>query len=1485
MTDIRQRTREITTLLQDLARAGQLSTTELQQFTAVLNQLGSFRFGSIRNYQQLVQFVDRLSISLRNAGQQANVIANLRQELLRLGLTYKQFQDMYTRGAGGQFQRAPFEQQITAFGERGEQYAAAGGTSGDQALYDQKRRFYEDMRRLESKGAVAVGGKKGVEVGAEAPADYKDVIQKLGLTGRAATNLETKLSKLGLTSITSSSSVKELSTGINRVRLATEDSSGNVQQFTAHIDKAGNILDDTQKRFRTFGSAIIRDTVEVLKWTIAIGLIYGPIRKLNQLIEEATKLQSNLVDVQITLGKSQTDLRAVFSAAATVADDTSSSIVGVIEGYNEALAATGDLHNEAERAATTQALLKDSMILSKLAGIEQTVALDTLVGALRQQGMQLHEGISLLNAWVAVSKNSNVSLNQLASTYAIVGTAASDAGIKMDELNGIVGTLAESTKLSADEVGNAIRGFISGFQSAKSEQTLARYGIAVRNVSGEIRSFTDLMTELAVMSQRGVLSARDVAEITNVIGGGFRRGAQLATLMNDWSRALELTAVSENAAGDATIALELKMDTLESASIRLNNSFTALAQTLGGEGGALSVITFLTDATAGLVDGLTSLIDVIGVAAPALAMLGIGKAVLGTGTGARFLSGEVPAALSYMTAPTARQLGAMPGYAGSMLPLGRGLLGGIGAVGEKTPEGMVLRRASWGEFFSKMYGSVNQGVSTALARVPGVGKQLAGLGVGGLVVPGIVAGAAAIEGDWGKAGASIGGAFLLAVATSGSSIWTAVGSLIGSALYDELIDIDTDIAGHWASVFVEMERKAEMPEAEVSAASARQKFEESLNVLERLDVGSKTFFANLIVNTQETWQKFLPGLFGVSFPGEQRDITNQDIETMLYQKQRGMEGVPDDPLWEWLLAPHVGLRGETPIFDEKTMEALDEIFNQFAQDRIEQGLEATVIQEAVIIEREAIDALAAETAQGLVEDALNQLAKGEGGVAQFLEAGQYGALATSTAKYLTAIREGQRYGLEVEEPTQQGALDLLKDLGTEERTAVTQLSDSILTDIDALENLQRTGIISDEDIQKAEEYERSIANSVQYLQGLIPALAQASILGAARTKVEAFDIVELPEEATSQQVAAAERLGREYWTDVLSAMGLTEDEIQAYIAQEKEKVLRMGVELLAQTSHIPQEYLNQALQTIMPEPIDYRIQDYRDETSGLSKGQLPGAMAQYNQLLQQFTAIPGFEPQMDKMILVLRDGFEVIDVDMRIWSLMMKDLLDLTEEGNRQDLQGVYNLPAGAGFYVPFSGYELGFDGAGGGAGGAGEAGTGFWNDLSQEAVNKWLEGVGIFKESAQALREAFISTKGTGGTMAEIGGAIGDMRDVEYGATMAELGDIIANIRGTGGTMAEVGGVITYPPRPDWDLPRQMPLPGGTVFPQGLPQLDFGGMFDALKGMLEGVSTSLNLNVQSTTHLIVDGRTLATVIKPYLYQDMLRYESSAGSTTTELVI
>ncbi|MGB6971141.1 MAG: phage tail tape measure protein, partial [Desulfobulbales bacterium] len=532
-------------------------------------------------------------------------------------------------------------------------------------------------------------------------------------------NLNAQLEKFGVTSARVTSVTQEMSNGITSMSLAMDKDNNVVARGTVHMDQYGNVLQDTSRRFKSFSDAVGTNIIKVTQWAVATGLVYGAVRQVGQVFKEITEIQSKLASVQIALGASQGDLNAVFEEALKVANLTSSSVAGVVEAYAIAYRATGSYSTEVERVAVANSILQESMILAKLAGVDQATAMDTLVGALRQTGMELDQGRDLLDKWVHVSRQANVSLDTLAQTYAIVGSTAQGVGIEMEELNAIAATLAEATGLSATETGNAVRGIVAGFQSASSEKTLARFGIATRDATGQLRDFMGLYQELAILTQSGILSERDISEIANAIGGGYRRGAQVQTLLMNSSRVAQITAGQSEAGGAAAEALGIQMATLESAITRLGNAFTKFAQTLGSEGGFLTVITSIVDAMSGLLNMVTSLAGGLGKATPALVAFVAAWTVLGSTRGQDMFKGIINK------------------------PLGGMLTQGLGAIGIGRPlaEQQMMDARAGGYYAMQRPPQMTVGGAFTGART-GLAGKMGGLDPMALVAPILIAGSA-----------------------------------------------------------------------------------------------------------------------------------------------------------------------------------------------------------------------------------------------------------------------------------------------------------------------------------------------------------------------------------------------------------------------------------------------------------------------------------------------------------------------------------------------------------------------------------------------------------------------------------------------------------------------------------------------------------------------------------------------------------------------
>jgi TP901 family phage tail tape measure protein len=414
----------------------------------------------------------------------------------------------------------------------------------------------------------------------------------------------------------------EWSNGIQKVVTQYKNADGAIYQLNQTLNRHGDVLNDTQRRFRTFGDAIVRDIVEVTKWSIAVGVVYGPMRKLNELVQISIDNQSKLADIIIASGKAQEDANQVFTDAADIADKTGESLNGVIEGYALAYRATGNIKDETERTVMANKLLTDSLVLAKLAGLNQAEALDTLTASLRQTGQGLDQGGNLLDKWVKTTKSANVDLSTLAHGFAIVGDAAESAGITTDQLNGILATVAETGVGSATEVANATRALISGFQSDQAQKVLSQYGISVKTATGEMRPFLEIMQELSDLKIGKVLSDSDMSKITLALGGGTRRQAAYSAFIENFGRIGEVAKESSKAAGDAESAMAIKLDTVKTSVTQLGNAFQRLAQDLGTKGGILDVIQVINLALAGLVKGLGSVVGALGKAGPMLAIIG-----------------------------------------------------------------------------------------------------------------------------------------------------------------------------------------------------------------------------------------------------------------------------------------------------------------------------------------------------------------------------------------------------------------------------------------------------------------------------------------------------------------------------------------------------------------------------------------------------------------------------------------------------------------------------------------------------------------------------------------------------------------------------------------------------------------------------------------------------------------------------------------------
>ncbi len=1014
-----------------------------------------------------------------------------------------------------------------------------------------------------------------------------------------------------------------------------------VRRATVTINGLGKELRTTSRQLRTFGAGVARDIVEVTKWSIAIAIVYAPMKKLTDLMREAVQIESKLADVQVALVNSTTSLEQVWQQSAIVARELGVSVEGVVDGYVLATRATANILNPSERAASTVAVLRDSMLLAKLAGIDQAVAMDTLVGALRQLQQPLTQGGELLDKWVAVSKAANVSIGTLAESFAITATAAGNVGITVDKLNGIIAAVAEVTTLSATESGNAVRAFISGFQKDRSERELTRFGISVRQVNGELRSFTEIIEDIVARREVGLISDRELAKLSEIIGGGARRGPQVNAILENYGRVNDLAAVSAGANGDAAAALAIKMDTLESATTNLDNAFTELARALGGDAGFLEGAKDSVKVLTSVVDAFTGIVQVLGKATPAIIAFS-----------AAFLALKHSVRLQDLLGQNLAQIV-------GRVPLAGGFLEdkALGSGG-KNLQGVGSRLSG---FFGKGGGAIG-GAAIGLGAAALSGQSLAGS-----------------PRDQRRTGSTIGAGILGTVIAGGNPIGGVIGSAIVQATYSNFIDKETDLVGVFTRIFTESFELADTTGGG-GAAEADRIAEREKELFELL--GSVDIFGLFKVEDVGRLRAGIQAALGEhDLSPDEETISNYAIAIAELASGEFEAQTLTESFFQFVFGG--GLSDEDK---ERIAAIIDEMFEE-GRDAAEQEAperEGTPFARAIVGTQEANAGIGGGVFQARRKELVQEVGRGQAGVRQLRELEALGQLFDNQLDtiYTALILGAKTTALSYEE-----SANIIINASEEERKGIIDLSSDVGVLFNALQKLEEGGAPRLAINEKAGE-----------LFAEQRRLDEAITLTGQSQRFKAFqqpDLIDIGGETTPAVIKQLQEIveaAREESNEFLES--LTQDDA------ERAKVVDSWGELGFLMVEAFEVGL-QGIEGVHPRILEQMVEDAglaADEIGKLSiqtpditgaefKEAVATRLPGINELIKSVRREAGFAEEdlldIEQLGFIFKDNVtDVIHADQLAIQLLLRDIKELNED----QLEGIFNIPEGVTALIPFTG-------------------------------------------------------------------------------------------------------------------------------------------------------------------------------------------------------
>ncbi len=316
------------------------------------------------------------------------------------------------------------------------------------------------------------------------------------------------------------------------------------------------------------------------------------------------------------------------------------------------------------------------------------------------------------------------------------------------------------------------------------------------------------------------------------------------------------------------------------------------------------------------------------------------------------------------------------------------------------------------------------------------------------------------------------------------------------------------------------------------------------------------------------------------------------------------------------------------------------------------------------------------------------------------------------------------------------------------------------------------------------------------------------------------------------------------------------------------------------------------------------LQDQRQISSSASKGtslsiqdiDLPSS--QFGQILETMNFFAsqlgqlGYQSQTSPTVLRFSDDvIQVKDIDSQLLRLALDELIEV----NRDQLEGIYNLPTDGSFFVPFTGYDLGQQGDESGIGDLPfidvansdqfESATGVFSG----AVDKFAalmtpkeaakaQGVGSSPLSTKSLSEAIFDMFGAKkqGTGIQSFGSLGP-RSTPGG----EIGGgFLEPIESLSSSAQELKEVIKGLSSGDGKYGKSLDTTSETT-------QQYENVLTAIQQLTtkELPPLDLNIQMQASFQSILDGRIIAESVKQFIVQDLLRFQSSGGGGTVRYVV
>lgn len=324
-----------------------------------------------------------------------------------------------------------------------------------------------------------------------------------------------------------------------------------------------------------FTKSLEASNARVIAFGLSVGIINAVSNAFKALVSETIKFQKTMADINVIMGSSAQSIEAFGMALFDTAKNTGQS-------FNQVAEAALEFSRQGLSMEETLTRTNDALILTRLTSLKAEEAVSGLTAAVNAFGDTGVTTTDIIDKLAAVDVNFAVSSEDLINALERTGAVAIDAGVKLDNLIGIVTSLQQTTARGGSVIGNGLKTIFTRIRRPESIRQLEEMGVQVKNLQGNLLPADKVLQNIA--KSFDTLTESQQSNVTQFAAGIFQANifkSALRDLAKEQNIFEKATSIAGDAMGDAAIKNEQLNKTLDALAKRTTVSIEELAEVIG----------------------------------------------------------------------------------------------------------------------------------------------------------------------------------------------------------------------------------------------------------------------------------------------------------------------------------------------------------------------------------------------------------------------------------------------------------------------------------------------------------------------------------------------------------------------------------------------------------------------------------------------------------------------------------------------------------------------------------------------------------------------------------------------------------------------------------------------------------------------------------------------------------------------------------------